>query len=203
MTGKGNLLTPLVYFWRQILRALCSQAIDLPPKLHQSYFKVCGTYRHHVWYTPSTWCYTGRFATTIFSATQRCYVRTMLWLLETKSQQCCNAVSRLKSCCDSSQSMRLRWYWNLLKLVTLDKNCTNKSEVFWRNYALWYKRFVRLYLSGVVRQNIYLGVYMHSSCHVHSVVVQGVCGQIQWLLWVSPWHWHGTVYRTWISQASR
>ena len=43
------------------------------------------------------WCYRGRFATTIFSARQRCYVRTMLWLLETMSQQCCNAGSRLKS----------------------------------------------------------------------------------------------------------
>ena len=39
----------------------------------------------------------GRFATTIFSATQRCNVATMLQPFETMSQQCCNAVLRLKS----------------------------------------------------------------------------------------------------------
>ena len=39
----------------------------------------------------------GRFATTIFSVTQRCNVATMLQPFETMSQQCCNAVLRLKS----------------------------------------------------------------------------------------------------------
>ena len=34
---------------------------------------------------------------TIFSATQRCNVETMLSLLETMSQRCCNAVLRYKS----------------------------------------------------------------------------------------------------------
>ena len=38
--------------------------------------------------------YQGRFATTIFSVTQSCNARTMLWPFETMSQQCCNAVSR-------------------------------------------------------------------------------------------------------------
>ena len=35
-------------------------------------------------------CYTGRFATTTFSATQRCNIGTMLCPLETMSQQCCS-----------------------------------------------------------------------------------------------------------------
>ena len=43
------------------------------------------------------WCYKGRFATTIFSATQRCNVGTMLQPFETMSQQCCSAVLRWKS----------------------------------------------------------------------------------------------------------
>ena len=42
--------------------------------------------------SPLRWCYTGRFAATIFSATQRCNVGTMLYQFETTSQQCCNAV---------------------------------------------------------------------------------------------------------------
>ena len=41
------------------------------------------------------WCYTRRFATTIFSTTQRCNVGTILWPFVTMSQQCCcNAVLR-------------------------------------------------------------------------------------------------------------
>ena len=40
------------------------------------------------------WCHTGRFATTIFSVTQRCNVGTMLEPFETTLQQCCNAVLR-------------------------------------------------------------------------------------------------------------
>ena len=40
------------------------------------------------------WCCVGWFATTIFSATQRCNVATMLQPFETMSQQCCNAVLR-------------------------------------------------------------------------------------------------------------
>ena len=43
------------------------------------------------------WCYTGQFATTIFSATKRCNVGTMLQPFETILQQCCNAVLRQKS----------------------------------------------------------------------------------------------------------
>ena len=44
------------------------------------------------------WCYTGRFATTtIFGATQRCNVGTMLQVFKTMSQQCCNAVLCKKS----------------------------------------------------------------------------------------------------------
>ena len=39
-------------------------------------------------------CYTGRFATTIFTATQRCDIGTMLCSLETMAQQHCNAVLR-------------------------------------------------------------------------------------------------------------
>ena len=40
-------------------------------------------------------CYTGRFATTIFSATQRCDIGTLMFCpLETMSQQCCYAVLR-------------------------------------------------------------------------------------------------------------
>ena len=39
-------------------------------------------------------CYTGRFATTIFSATQRGNMGTMLCSLETMSQQCYYAVLR-------------------------------------------------------------------------------------------------------------
>ena len=35
-----------------------------------------------------TWCYTGRFATTIFSSTQRCNVGTMLQSFETMLQRC-------------------------------------------------------------------------------------------------------------------
>ena len=35
-----------------------------------------------------TWCYTGRFATTIFSTTQRCNVGTMLQSFETMLQRC-------------------------------------------------------------------------------------------------------------------
>ena len=44
--------------------------------------------------TLGTWrrCYTGRFTTTIFSATHSCNVGLMLWPFETMSQQCCNAV---------------------------------------------------------------------------------------------------------------
>ena len=38
------------------------------------------------------WCYKGRFATTIFSATQHCSVGTMLQAFKTMSLQCCNAV---------------------------------------------------------------------------------------------------------------
>ena len=37
-------------------------------------------------------CCTGRFETTIFSATQRCNFGTMLQAFKTMSQQCCNAV---------------------------------------------------------------------------------------------------------------
>ena len=37
---------------------------------------------------------TGRFATTIFNATQRCDVGTMFELFKTMSQQCCNAMLR-------------------------------------------------------------------------------------------------------------
>ena len=36
----------------------------------------------------------GRLTTTIFSAKQHCNVGTMLQLLESTSQQCCNAVLR-------------------------------------------------------------------------------------------------------------
>ena len=43
------------------------------------------------------WCYTGRFATTIFSVTQSWHAGTMLWPFETMSQQYCNAVLRYKS----------------------------------------------------------------------------------------------------------
>ena len=46
---------------------------------------------------PLRWCCTGRFATTIFSATLRCNVGPMLQLFETMSQQCCNTVLHLKS----------------------------------------------------------------------------------------------------------
>ena len=50
------------------------------------------------------WYYTGRFTTTIFRATQRCNAGTMLWPFETAmSQQCCNAVLRLKSSLQSSR----------------------------------------------------------------------------------------------------
>ena len=38
------------------------------------------------------WCYTERFATTIFSARQPCNIGTMLQPFETMSQQWCNAV---------------------------------------------------------------------------------------------------------------
>ena len=44
------------------------------------------------------WRYTGRFATTIFSAVQPCNVGTMLQPFQAMSQQCCNAVLRKKSC---------------------------------------------------------------------------------------------------------
>ena len=40
------------------------------------------------------WCYTRRFATTIFSATQRCNVGTTLLPFETMSQQYCKPVLR-------------------------------------------------------------------------------------------------------------
>ena len=42
----------------------------------------------------SRWRYTRRFAPTIFSATQRCNVGTMLQRFKTMLQQCCNAVLR-------------------------------------------------------------------------------------------------------------
>ena len=40
-------------------------------------------------------CFTGRFATTSFRATQRCNVETMLQQFETMSQQCLNAVLKI------------------------------------------------------------------------------------------------------------
>ena len=40
------------------------------------------------------WCYTRQFATTIFNATQRCNVGTMLELFETMSQQYCKVLLR-------------------------------------------------------------------------------------------------------------
>ena len=40
-------------------------------------------------------CFTGRLATTSFSATQRCNVETMLQQFETMSQQSCNAVLKI------------------------------------------------------------------------------------------------------------
>ena len=36
------------------------------------------------------WCYTGRFAASIFSVTKRCNVGTMLQLFEIMLHQCCN-----------------------------------------------------------------------------------------------------------------
>ena len=57
--------------------------------------KICGFFlkmSEFVWtgpkflpLVPVSWCYTWRFATTIFSATQRCNVWTMLQLFETMS----------------------------------------------------------------------------------------------------------------------
>ena len=43
------------------------------------------------------WCCKGRFTTTIFSATQRCNVGTMLQAFKTMSLQCCNTVLRQNS----------------------------------------------------------------------------------------------------------
>ena len=40
------------------------------------------------------WCWTGRFATKSFSATQRCNVGIVLPLEGRRSQQCCKAVLR-------------------------------------------------------------------------------------------------------------
>ena len=48
-------------------------------KLNLFSFFICLTDFEFIYGLPSlSWCYTGRFTTTIFSATQRCNVRTML-----------------------------------------------------------------------------------------------------------------------------
>ena len=64
--------------------------IWLDPGLNLIIFRGTG---HRKFYA-LRWCYTGRFAKTILSATQRYNVGTILWLFETMSQQCCNAVLR-------------------------------------------------------------------------------------------------------------
>ena len=51
------------------------------------------------------WCYTGRFATTIFSTTECYNVGTMLQPLETMSQQCFATLCCAKNCrCESSRA---------------------------------------------------------------------------------------------------
>ena len=57
---------------------------------NQGLWSGCGSW---LW----RWCYAGRFATTISSATQLFNVGTLLQPFETMLQQCCNAVLRQKS----------------------------------------------------------------------------------------------------------
>ena len=81
-----------------------------------------------------SWCYTRRFATTIFSATLRCKVGTMLQQFETTSQQCYNAVLRWKSTlwivpCNITYSLRRR---RNLTPVSLSKVCEAAPiSLFW------------------------------------------------------------------------
>ena len=58
-----------------------------------SRFNFCYAAQPHAAATPCSNT-EGRFATTIFIATQRCNVGTMLELFKTMSHQCCNAVFR-------------------------------------------------------------------------------------------------------------
>ena len=105
---------------------------------------------HFVCFCVLRWCYMGRFATTIFSVTQRCNVGTMLFTIRDNVATVCWAKNR---CCESSRVTTLLRFVACDCPVSGNNRKVSLRRFFWSFLFLSLIATIKQFLSPALNKN--------------------------------------------------
>ena len=135
------------------------------------------------------WCYTGRFATTIFSATPRCNVGTVLRPFETMSQQCCNDVLKNRRC----ESSRVRSPLRVPLALDLSRYFSKRKLARRLGMAKWTKYCRETLTNDFIQIVLYLTCIItlwsiKSNLEGHLISKNPIISQMQFNFFQIVWH---------------